>query len=102
LALNGKLVPLYNADIMAEYRLVLARPKFAFQPARIAALLDWLESEGDFVNADPCRIPFPDEADRKFYEVAVSGHAGALITGNNAPFPALPLVVSPVAFLAQY
>jgi putative PIN family toxin of toxin-antitoxin system len=99
LTLNGKLTPLFDAAILAEYRLVLARPKFGFNQSRIAALMDYLESEGEGVSAEPCPAAFTDEADGKFYEIAITGQASALITGNIIHFPKEPLVMTPSNFL---
>jgi putative PIN family toxin of toxin-antitoxin system len=101
LTLAGKLTPLLDAAILAEYRTVLARQKFAFAPSRIAAILDYLVSEAEYVDAEPCRIPFADPGDRNFYEVALSGKAAALITGNTAHYPLEPLIATPADFLTQ-
>ena len=102
LAVNGKLIPLYDGRILAEYRQVLFRRKFGFSPSMVEPLLDYLEHEGEAVSAEPFSGPFPDEDDRKFYEVAVSGGAEALITGNTPHFPAVKLVRTPAQFLTLW
>ena len=86
LVLSGQLTPCYDHRIMLEYRQVLQRPKFRFQPSEINALLAWIKQSGRSVVPAPVDIPFVDEADRKFYEVAK--YCGAvLITGNLKHFP---------------
>ncbi len=86
LVLSGHLTPCYDHRIMLEYRQVLQRPKFRFRPSEINALLDWFRQTGRSVVPAPVDIPFADEADRKFYEVAK--YCGAvLITGNLKHFP---------------
>lgn len=99
LTLTGKLTLLLDTAILSEYRKVLARPKFTFAPGRIAAILDYLVSEGEFIDTQPCNFPFSDISDRKFYEVACSGKADSLITGNIAHYPHEPLVTNPANFL---
>ncbi len=48
----------------------------------VEPLFDYLESEGEFVVADYSGIRFEDPGDKKFYEVAVTGGADYLATGN--------------------
>ena len=98
LVLSGQLIPCYDHRIMLEYRQVLQRPKFRFRPSEINALLDWFKQAGRSVVSAPVDIPFVDEADRKFYEVAK--YCGAiLITGNLKHFPNDDAVMSVSDFL---
>lgn len=100
LVLSGQLTPCYDHRIMLEYRQVLQRPKFRFQPSEINALLDWIKQSGRSVVPAPVDIPFVDEADRKFYEVAK--YCGAvLITGNLKHFPNDNAVMSVSDFLER-
>lgn len=86
LVFSGQLIPCYDHRIMLEYQQVLQRPKFRFRPAEVNALLDWFKQAGRSVVPAPLDVPFADEADRKFYEVAK--YCGAvLITGNLKHFP---------------
>ena len=100
LVLSGHLIPCYDHRIMLEYRQVLQRPKFWFRPAEINALLDWFKQIGRSVVAAPVDVPFSDEADRKFYEVAKYCSA-VLITGNLKHFPSDRAVMSVSEFLEQ-
>ncbi len=101
LILNDALVPCYDYRIMSEYREVLERSKFGFSKSEINSLLDWFESIGRSIVAEPCDISFIDEEDKKFYEVAKFCHA-KLITGNLKHFPDDPDILSVVGFLDQY
>ncbi len=100
LVLSGRLTPCYDHRIMLEYRKVLQRPKFRFRPSEINALLDWFKQAGRSVVPAPVDLPFVDEADRKFYEVAK--YCGAvLITGNLKHFPDDHAVMSVSDFLER-
>lgn len=101
MVINGSLVPCYDYRILSEYREVLRRPKFRFSNGEINSLLDWIESSGRSVVADPIEENFTDEADKKFYEVAKFCQA-KLITGNIKHFPQDPLVVTVAEFLEEY
>ena len=101
MVISGTLVPCYDYRILCEYREVLKRPKFGFSDNEINALLDWFESNGYSVVANPTDEPFVDDADKKFYEVAKYCNA-TLITGNLKHFPADPQVVSVLDFLEKY
>lgn len=101
MVINGRLVPCYDYRILSEYREVLRRPKFGFSNGDINSLLDWIESSGRSVLADPIEESFIDEADKKFYEVAKFCQA-KLITGNVKHFPQDPLVVTVAEFLEEY
>jgi hypothetical protein len=46
---QGFLRPRYSADMLAEYSGVLARPKFAFAPDEIGALLAMLREKGELI-----------------------------------------------------
>jgi predicted nucleic acid-binding protein len=40
-------VPCFSEEILEEYAAVLARPKFAFPPEEIAAMLTMFRSQGE-------------------------------------------------------
>ena len=95
---------LLDERIEAEYREVLARPKFASIPApRRDALLGALLRAAEGVAAEPASDPMTDEHDRVFVEVARGGRADALVTGNARHFPpGLGLcVLTPAELLAR-
>lgn len=82
LALRGELAALYDDRIVTEYREVLSRPKFGFDPEEIEAVVGQLERTGESVLAHPLPIDLPDPDDLPFLEVAVAGNAHVLVTGN--------------------
>jgi putative PIN family toxin of toxin-antitoxin system len=77
-----------SEEILAEYREVFRRPKFArIDPERVARLLDLVAAEA--VMAQPVRrsAASPDEPDNRFIECAEASHADYLVTGNTKHFP---------------
>ena len=78
---------LYDARILGEYREVLLRPKFRLNRAYVDTLLDYFKIEGILIAGQPLSSVLPDPDDAPFLEVAISGEADALITGNRRHFP---------------
>ncbi len=98
--LTGQLIPCYDYRILTEYRQGLSRPRFNFSDGEIDSLLEWIETSGRSIVADPINDPFIDESDKKFYEVAK--FCGAiLITGNLKHFPNDPQVMNVSSFLER-
>ena len=102
LFLQGKLILLHDNRIISEYEDVLKRPKFAFAPHQVGPLLEFIRSEGVHVVADPSPVVFRDKDDQAFYEVALSGGASHLITGNRRHNPPGKMVKTPSEFLHIY
>lgn len=97
-------IVLVDHRIEAEYRAVLARPKFAaIEAERRDALLDRILGSAERVIAAPVEVSMIDEDDRVFVEVARTGGADAIVTGNAKHFPAdLGVeVLSPAELLAR-
>lgn len=86
LALGGDIRLAYDDRLMAEYREVLARPKFSFAPEDVATVLAYLETDGERVTARPLPCALPDADDLPFLEVAAQVKA-ALVTGNTTHYP---------------
>ena len=101
--LAGELRLLFDERILAEYAEVLARPRFALDPADVGEVLRQLEADGERVSASASGARLPDRDDLPFLEVALSGKADALVTGNARHFPeSLGVVVlSPRALLQR-
>lgn len=97
--LNGKIIPLFNNEIVAEYTEVLSRPKFNFDKEMRELLVERIVFLGD--DADRTAYPesLPDEDDRVFYEVALGTDDAYLVTGNLKHFPKTPIVVTPAQML---
>jgi putative PIN family toxin of toxin-antitoxin system len=83
---TARLTVLHDDRILAEYREVLSRPRFPFDPFEVTALVDVVAADGELVVPPPLTIELPDPKDLPFLEVAVAGHAAALITGNERHF----------------
>ena len=106
LILAGEIILLVDDRILDEYRTVLRRPKFGFQPGDVADLMIFIEKESERVLASPLGISLPDRGDDiPLLEAAVSGLAEALVTGNARHFrPAARLELSiegPAQFLRR-
>lgn len=96
---NGFVVPVYNDEILNEYRNVLNRPKFGFSSELISETISQIESLGVMENAlETVAEAMPDPKDIVFYSIALSHGKTAethLVTGNVKHFPANPIVVTP-------
>lgn len=103
---SGTLTLCHDGRLLAEYREVLLRPKFPFEPDAVDALVDQIEALGTLVASEPLGTRLPDEDDLPFLEVAVFGLAEALITGNLKHYPPRSrrgvLVISPADFLERF
>lgn len=102
LLLNGKLILLYDNRILNEYSDVLYRKKFNFSDALVAPLLAFITHECEYVTAIPLKIPFQDESDKMFLEVAETGNAEFLLTGNKDHFPKRKNIITPAEFFSGY
>jgi predicted nucleic acid-binding protein len=102
---SGNLTLCVDARVLSEYREVLERPKFGFDHDRIAAIIDYIEHHGRVVASTPLSHSLPDPDDEPFLEIAVSGGADYLVTGNAVHFPSKfcqgVRIVSPSDFLER-
>lgn len=96
--IDGRIVLLYDEDIIAEYEEVLHRDKFCFADERIQAVIDLVKS-GLHLAPTMSGESFPDPDDRVFYEVALSKDGSYVVTGNQRHFPKTPIVVSPTEMM---
>lgn len=83
----GDVLLCVDGRLLAEYAEVLKRPKFKFDPELVSALLDLIKHEGILVSGRPLKADLPDDDDRPFVEVASTGDAQCLVTGNTKHFP---------------
>lgn len=105
--LSQAITVLHDDRILSEYRDVLLRPKFGFSRSDVEVLLDFVESAGEHISAEPLSLTLPDPNDLPFLEVATSGSADALITGNMKHFKPRRgqhdvLLITPADFLRRY
>jgi len=102
----GLLVLHVDARILSEYRDVLHRSKFDFDKKHIDTFLDYIEHHAQFVSSAPLNYDLPNPDDEAFLEVALSGKAVALVTGNAGHYPSSRregvTVLSPSEFLEFY
>jgi putative PIN family toxin of toxin-antitoxin system len=103
LVADGAVEVAYDLRILSEYRDVLRRPKFNFAKEDVEAFLEQVEGEGALVLVKPLNHHLPDPDDEPFLEVALSGHAKAIVTGNKRHFPRKDCqrmkILSPAEFL---
>ncbi len=66
---------------------MLLRPEFSFDHNDVYAFLDEVESSGCLVTPVPLQTGLPDKSDEPFLEVALSGAAECLVTGNIRHYP---------------
>lgn len=99
LLLEQDFVPLYDADIIAEYEDVLHRSKFPILKETADALISFIVENGMESSRFDFAEPMPDEDDRVFYEVSLSQEDSFLVTGNLKHYPMSPRVITPAQFL---
>lgn len=94
-----RLTPLYNQDILNEYKEVLSRSKFKLPEEKIESLIEMIKQNGIDSSCAPFNGDMPDEDDRVFYEVTLSREDSFLVTGNLKHFPKTPRVVTAAQML---
>ena len=103
---SGELTLCVDARVLSEYGEVLRRPKFRFDEEMVLWLLEYIGHHSQTVASSSLSGSLPDRDDEPFLEVAVSGKAKCLITGNHAHFPAPSCqgakVLAPAEFLTRY
>ncbi len=98
LVFDGPIIPVFNPEILKEYRDVLSRPKFHFTKEIVDDVLESLEDRGISIKAQALDIVLPDPKDRVFYEVVLetrNTEDAYLVTGNIKHFPTETFVVTP-------
>jgi predicted nucleic acid-binding protein len=98
MVISGDITPCYNAAILIEYKGVLSRGRLGFSADEVNSLMTAIESRGLSVIKPMSTIPFSDEDDRKFYDVAVVCKA-QVITGNLKHYPSDGVAIAVFEFL---
>jgi putative PIN family toxin of toxin-antitoxin system len=88
LAVTGKITACVTAEILAEYRDVLSRPKLASVHLPAEELLAALERAAMLVETTARISSSVDDDDNRFLECAEAAAAEYLITGNLRHYPA--------------
>ena len=96
---SGAITPVFNEEIISEYRDVLSRDKFNLNPLDVEEALRIIIDYGLALNRAKSDEVFPDPKDIVFYEVALSKEGSYLVTGNSKHFPKTPIVVTPAEML---
>ena len=98
----GKIIPVYNEEIINEYSAVLHRPKFCFPTESVDIAVNAIQQIGLKIDGAIITEPITDPKDIVFYAVTLNARKQFetyLITGNIKHFPAEPFVVTPRQFL---
>lgn len=93
---SGDITPVFNDEIIREYRDVLSREKFHLDLTDIDHALQVFLDHG--LNLDRTKVAdetFSDPKDIVFYEVKMSKEDAYLVTGNTRHFPRKPFVITP-------
>ena len=94
----GDIVPLYNEEILAEYKDVLNRPKFHFPKEAVELTVKKIKEIGIHFDSIDVNENLPDPKNVFFYAVTMNARNEKdvyLITGNIKHFPEKPFVVTP-------
>ena len=99
----GNVIPVYNEEILQEYREVLHRRKFKFDGKVVDKLVSEIKRIGISQQNLEVNEDFPDKDDAVFFEVAMGAKEehddSYLVTGNMKHFPRNPIVVTPAQFI---
>jgi len=100
---DGRIVPLYHNEILAEYNEVLHREKFHFQEKSIQMVLMAVKEFGMEVFPQPTGEILVDMDDLIFYEVAMEKRDddAYLVTGNQKHYPIRDFIVTPVEMMEK-
>lgn len=98
---TGKIKPLYNNDIIAEYNEVLHRSKFSFSEDKIQLILRAVKQFGVEVFPQPTGEILIDMEDLVFYEVVMEKREddAYLVTGNQKHYPIRDFIVTPAEMM---
>ena len=98
------IIPVFNEEILDEYKDVLSRKKFNFEIADIEELIFQIKKSGVHENILKSEETFVDEDDRVFFEITLSylevEKETYLVTGNLKHFPREPFILTPRQMVA--
>jgi len=91
-----RIIPLFNDEILSEYKEVLSRAKFGLDKRVIDMIIQTFLTDGMSIDRTNAGYEdFPDEKDLVFYEVALTKEDSFLVTGNIKHFPKKAFVITP-------
>ena len=97
-AFNNIICPLFNDEILNEYKAVLSRDKFQLSENDVNVVIEEITKAGINISENPIDEILPDPKDRVFYEVVMTARDSEdayLVTGNIKHFPTKPFIVTP-------
>ena len=99
--LDGKIIPLYHEDILAEYNEVLHRSKFHFKEETIKLITNAVKQYGIEIFPQPTGEILTDMDDLIFYEVVMEkrDEDAYLVTGNQKHYPIRNFIVTPAEMM---
>jgi putative PIN family toxin of toxin-antitoxin system len=98
---SGKVIPLLNDEIIAEYRDVLHRKRLGLNPEKCDFIISLIADIGMTLDRISTNASMVDEKDRVFYEIALAGldmGNSKLVTANIKHYPPIDFVVTPAQF----
>ena len=98
---SRRVIPLVNDAILAEYAAVLHRKHLKLNPTKCDFILSLMTDIGVHLDPVPSNMTMPDEADRKFLEIALAGRSESpvhLVTGNMTHYPMADFILTPAQF----
>ncbi len=99
--LDGRITPLYNEEILDEYKEVLGRSKFPFYKEDVEMVEILMVTVGlKLGRTTSLEGVSQDPKDVVFYEVTLSKDDAYLVTGNIKHFPQKPFVVTPAEMVS--
>jgi uncharacterized protein len=91
-----------SEEILAEYRAVLARPKFSLPPTLLRQWITFLETVTVLVEV-PAGLEYPpDPTDAKFLACALAAQADWLVTGDRDFTQARKLLTTTILSVSQF
>ncbi len=99
---KNRVTPIFNDEILEEYKEVLSRSEFNIRKSIIGRFLNDIRNVGKTVEGIETDEELPDPKDVVFYRVALSGRQTQntyLVTGNKKHFPVKEFIVSPSEFI---
>lgn len=99
---RNKIIPIFNDEILEEYREVLSRPFFKISKNIIGKFINDIRSVGLYFEKSEIFEKMPEPKDVVFYQVVMEGKKtqdSYLVTGNLKHFPKKEFIVTPSEFL---
>ena len=97
---DEEIIPLYNQEILKEYREVMNRPKFQIAQSDVELVIKSITESGIEIDAVYSDVVLTDPKDQVFYDVFLSFPDSYLITGNLKHFPTNDHIINPAGLIS--